>query len=260
MTALSLINRVSLRAALWLVLGVQVLIAGALVWNDFDRMRFLPGTDREVAPRITDPAAPGDQTRPYRPGTVPAREGRPGGPIALPQQMDAMTFSFQETQEYGRVMLLSGTITPGTSDRFERELDGTPAPDTVALHSPGGSVRDALRIARIVRESGWNTLLSQDAACASACPLIQFAGVERFVSRTAWVGMHQAAFVDGGFLTSAQAAREIQTLQGEILQHVVDMGVDPAVQTHALSTPPEQVYYLLEEEIERYGVATEFID
>lgn len=240
------------------VLLAQLGIAGFLVWSDFEDWR----TGRrgaDVSPAITDPVSPGDQVRRYQPTTVPARDGRQGGPIPLPTQMEDMAFTIEDIEGFGRVMLLSGFISAGTSDRFEAALDDEVI-DTIALHSPGGVVQEALRMGRLVREAGYDTLLTADAACASACPLILFAGVERTVSRRAWVGMHQAAFLENSFLSGAEAARQVQAIQGEVLEHTAAMGVDPRVQTHALQTPPEEVYYLLPDQIEDYAVATTLTD
>ena len=244
------------------ILGVVLLsqlgIAGFLVWTDAEAV-YTGRRGGEVSPTITDPATPGDQVRRYRPTTVPARDGRQGGPIPLPTQMDDMAFTIEETPEFGRVMLLSGFISIGSSDRFEAALDGQQI-DTIALHSPGGVVQEALRMGQLVRDAEYNTLLTPDAACASACPLILFGGIERTVSRSSWVGMHQAAFLENSFLSSAEAARQVQAIQGDVLEHTAKMGVDPRVQTHALRTPPEEVYYLLPEEIEEYSVATILTD
>ncbi|WP_185803562.1 hypothetical protein [Pontivivens nitratireducens] len=240
------------------VLIAQLGIAGFLVWSDASAVwTGMRGGD--VSPAITEPAAPGDQVRRYRPTTVPARDGRQGGPIPLPTQMEDMAFTIEETPDFGRVMLLSGFISAGTSDRFEAALDGQRI-DTIALHSPGGVVQEALRMGQLVRAAEYDTLLTPDAACASACPLILFSGIERTVSRRSWVGMHQAAFLEGSFLSGAQAARQVQAIQGEVLEHTATMGVDPRVQTHALQTPPEEVYYLLPEQIEEYEVATVLTD
>ncbi|WP_316015989.1 hypothetical protein [Roseobacter sp. HKCCA0434] len=248
-------NRVPLPRVLGLVLMGQLGIAGYLLYADARDWYYGP-RGGEVSPTITEPASPGDQRRRYLPTTVPSREGRPGGPVRLPTTMEDMAFTFEDTAEHGRVMLMSGFIAPGTSDRFEAALDGEEI-DTIALHSPGGVVQEALRMGKLVREAEYDTLLTPDAACASACPLILFGGVERTVSRAAWVGMHQASFMEGqSFLTGAEAARQIQALQGQILDHTAEMGVDPRVQSHALQTPPEEVYYLLPEEVEEYGVAT----
>lgn len=250
--------RLPLRRVLGAVLLGQFAIAGLLIYGDVERA--LTGAyDGEVRRDLTDPVAPGDQVRRYRPTTVPARDGRPGGPIPLPDQMEDMAFTIEETEDYGRVMLLSGFIAPGTSDRFEAALDGEEI-DTIALHSPGGVVQEALRMGALVRAREYDTVMTADAACASACPLILFAGVERTVSRRAWVGMHQASFVDNGLLSGAEAARQVQAIQGEILEHTAAMGVDPRVQTHALQTPPEEVYYLLPEQVDEYRVATVQID
>ena len=258
MGLLARLSAIRLTRVLGVALAAQIGIAGYLVWRDVE-MVVTGRYDGEVAPQITDPATPGDQVRRYRPTVVPARDGRQGGPIPLPRQMEDMEFKLEVTEDHGRVMLLSGFIAPGSSDRFEAALDGETV-DTIALHSPGGVVTEALRMGELVRARGFDTLLVPDAACASACPLILFAGVERTVSRRAWVGMHQAAFTDSGLMSGAEAARQVQAIQGEILAHTAAMGVDPRVQTHALQTPPEEVYYLLPEQVEEYRVATILTD
>ena len=37
------------------------------------------------------------------------------------------------------------------------------------------------------------------------------------------------------------------------MTYLDEMGIDPLVMTHALSTPPDQIYVLLPKELERYG-------
>lgn len=103
-------------------------------------------------------------------------------------------------------------------------------------------------------------MTTADATCASACPLILFSGVKRIVSRNAWVGMHQSYMADVTMVTTRQAVAEIQFLQGDVLEHTKAMGVDPAVHIHAFQTPPESIYYLVEEELTEYAVATELTD
>ncbi len=253
--------RFSVRRVLLALLVAQALIGAGLVALD------VTGYDAQnpsIAPTPSSPIMPGDQTRRYDPGAVPTRGPQDGGrqrPFQLPVEMGAMAFRYVDDSDLGRIMIAEGAITPGDADKFEAALENAaPRPAVLALHSPGGSVRDALRIGEIVREEGLSTMMTADATCASACPLILFSGVERLVSRDAWVGMHQSYMADVSMVTTRQAVAEIQFLQGDVLEHTKAMGVDPAVHIHAFQTPPESIYYLVEDELEDYKVATELTD
>lgn len=251
--------RFPVRRVIGALLAAQVLVGAGLIVLDVTGY----SGDETIAPDISDPVAPGDQTRRYTPTSVPSR-GKPDDrrqPFSLPNEMGALEFRFVDDATYGRIMVLEGAINPGDSDRFLAALDeAAPRPDTIALHSPGGSVRDALAIGAKVREAALDTMIIEDATCASACPIILFSGVERFVSRGAWVGMHQSYMMDVSMVTTRQAVSEIQYLQGDVLDHTREMGVDPAVHIHAFRTPPESIYYLVEDELTEYAVATSLVD
>ena len=112
----------------------------------------LPGSQR-LAPAPMDLPAPGDQTRTYLPKTTPVgpRRGKPvlpgyfgpldGSEIGAPM-------SFHATGD-GRLSAV-GTITPGTAARLKAFLSKRPKEfGEIFLHSPGGSVSDALAMARM---------------------------------------------------------------------------------------------------------------
>lgn len=247
------------RRVIAVLLAGQVLIGAGLIALDISGF----DGDQAIEPNISVPIIPGDQTRRYTPTSVPSR-GKPDDrrqPFQLPHEMGTLTFRFVDDDIYGRIMVLEGAITPGDADRFQTALEAAqPRPQTVALHSPGGSVRDALAIGQSVREGALNTMVIEDATCASACPIILFSGVERFVSTGAWVGMHQSYMMDVSMVTTRQAVSDIQYLQGDVLDHTREMGVDPAVHIHAFRTPPESIYYLIEDELTEYNVATRLIE
>lgn len=252
--------RLSARRVLRVLLIVQIGAAVALVGTDVAQ-EVVPAFAPPIAPRETAPVGPGDQLRPYSPRAVPTRPDGLDGPIALPGEMTGMTFEMTDLDGVGPVMLLSGGIARGDSDRFERALDmASPAPVAVALHSPGGIVVEAVRMGAVIRTRGLDTVITADAACVSACPLILFGGVDRQISRNAWVGLHQASVRETTYLPFRIAISDIQTLQGEVMRHTEAMGVDPSVHIRALSTPPEEIYYLLPEELEAYRVATRLVD
>lgn len=253
--------RLTVRRVLIALFVSQALIGAALVALD---VTGYDARNPSIAPAPSSPIMPGDQTRRYDPGAVPTRGPQDGGrrrPFQLPVEMGALAFRYIDDPDLGRIMIAEGAITPGDADTFEAELQSAaPRPDVLALHSPGGSVRDALRIGEIVRREGLDTMMTADATCASACPLILFSGVARRISRDAWVGMHQSYMADVAMVTTRQAVAGIQFLQGDVLEHTRAMGVDPAVHIHAFQTPPDSIYYLVEHELTEYKVATELTD
>lgn len=253
--------RLSIRRVLIGLFIAQVMIGGALIALD---VTGFDNANPSIQPTTAKPIAPGDQTRRYDPSAVPSRGPQEGGkrrPFQLPTEMGALSYRFIDDPDLGQIMIAEGAIMPGDADRFQAALEAAaPYPDILALHSPGGSVHDALLIGDMVREGGLKTMMTADATCASACPLILFSGTERLISRDAWVGMHQSYLVDVSLVTTRQAVADIQFLQGDVLQHTKKMGVDPAVHIHAFQTPPDSIYYLVEDELTEYSIATMIVD
>lgn len=251
----------SVRTAVRLCLAVQVGVAGAIMAEDAWEWAMWLGRDGiESVP--TQPVSPGDQTRPFAPVTIPARPGAVPSPVELPDDLPrGLGFSVHETAGWGAVLLLAGSIEQGDAHRFVAEIEGmAEPPGTVALHSPGGVVHEAQEIGRTIRDKGMNTLILPDAACLSSCPYVLAGGVERIVSRTGWVGLHQHYHVGRRVLPAFLAVQGIQDGQGDTLAYLGEMGIDPLILVHGLKTPPEDIYLLVEDELTGYRLATEMAE
>ena len=241
----------------WLavILGVQIGIAVILMGSDLAAT--LPSAlAPSQAPGIADPVAPGDQTRRFSPGSLPFRAPSPGSrPMPASQDMPSR-LDFTEGEVGGQAALtLTGTIAPGDAGRFAEWLDtrdGGPA--MVFLNSPGGSVSDALEIGRRIRADGTDTRMTDSDICLSACPYVLAGGVQRDVSAGAMVGVHQHFFGENIALPAFLAVEDIQRGQGEVMGYLIEMGIDPAIMEKALLTPPDEIYVLVPEELERYGL------
>lgn len=241
------------------MLGVQILLAGLIVAGDFQRA--LPGLFRSgTAPPAAVPVRPGDQTRRYAPRDLPSEV--PAGPDFPRSDSVPARLQFTETEALGRkTLLLEGAIEPGDSQRFAEYLDQRASlPEQIALHSPGGSVTDALEIGRAIRSAGLPTLMQSGAACFSACPYILAAGTERRVSRDALVGVHQHYFGESTLLPAFVAVESIQHGQGEVLDYLSEMEIDLRLSARAMQTPPASIYILLEEELTEFKLATEMLE
>lgn len=241
------------------MLAAQIALAGLIVFGDFQRV--LPGLwQRDPAPPAAVPVRPGDQTRRYAPRDLPRVQ--PAGPDFPRSDSVPARLQFTEMRADGiETVLLEGAIEPGDSARFADYLEQRSAPpDLIALHSPGGSVTDALEIGRMIRDAGLPTRMHAGAACFSACPYILAAGTERQVSRKALVGVHQHYFGENTLLPAFVAVQSIQHGQGEVLDYLDAMGIDLRLSAKAMQTPPDNIYILLEEELTGFAMATEMVD
>ncbi|QYX58213.1 hypothetical protein K1T73_07585 [Roseovarius sp. SCSIO 43702] len=229
------------------ILIFQIGLGALLVLGDVDFSGLsLPGFGPD-APRLTQPVSPGDQRRRFapdrdRPATAPARD-----PGVLP---DRLTLSEID----GTTYRLEGAIAPGDAERITRQLAETvPAPERLVLQSPGGSVSDALALGRRLRGLGVTTEMLAGEYCFSACPYVLAAGLTREIDENAQVGVHQHYFDQNLVLPAAFAVEDVQAGQGEVMAYLDAMGIDPLVMQHALTTPPDEIYVLLPEELRRYG-------
>ena len=228
------------------VLAFQLVFAAVLFLGDIGRDFELPASGPN-APRFDNPTRPGDQTRRYDPN-LPASPGtRIDGP--MPSRLVI------EPLDDGR-MLLTGQIEPGDGDRIAKQIATTDAVDFV-LHSPGGSVSDALMVGRALRTANKNTQLRASDVCLSACPYILSGGVERQVAEGGRVGLHQHYYGENTFLPAFLAVQDIQRGQGEVMRYLDDMGIDPMMVLHGLETPPQSIYLLSQEELQEYRVISE---
>lgn len=227
------------------VLIFQLGIGSLLILGDMQGFR-LPSFGPN-APRLTEPVRPGDQRRTFnpdrdRPLTQPARD-----PGELPNRLVL-------TQSDGTIYRLEGEISDGDADRLANLiLQSEPRPDTLILQSPGGSVADALALGRVIRREGIATQMLAGEFCYSACPYLLAAGTARDIDENASVGVHQHYFGENTFLPAAFAVEDIQRGQAEVMTYLDEMGIDPLVMQHAMSTPPDQIYVLLPEELKTYG-------
>lgn len=185
------------------------------------------------------------------------REGLPGPRERSPRapQDEFSTATFELTTE-GR-LLLTGAIDPGAADRFAEEVAKRGEYiKTVVLFSPGGSVDDALRIGRLIRDRGFHTEVEAGSYCASSCPLIFAAGLERVAGEGAAIGVHQVTTSPAVGISPNRGMESAQRASAECQRYLLEMGVDPRVWIHAMETPPAELFYFTTDELVELGLAT----
>ncbi|MBX9465011.1 MAG: hypothetical protein KL840_18945 [Aquamicrobium sp.] len=211
---------------------------------------------------MLDPTATGTTVivEPVLPPAV--RPGSEGQPTLDPRENvtaddDAMRRPLRFELHSGGVMSAEGSIDVGAAQRFAAEMDARGEyVKTLTLNSPGGSLDDAMAMARLVREQGIATEVPDGALCASSCPLVLAGGAVRSVGEKAAVGLHQFYAATKGTNDPAQAMSDAQSTAARIARYLTEMGVDPALWLHALDTPPQALYYLSAEEMARYRLTT----
>ena len=239
------------------IFALQLLIGVALIAGDLSfGLPGLPSTQR--APGMDQPVRPGDQTRRYRPRDLPDVPNRPFP--ATPDMPPRLVLEDAELD--GRdVLRMVGSIAPGDGDRVAVLLDQRfqvdDAPEALLLHSPGGSVEDALALGREIRRLGLAVEIAAGDVCLSACPYLLAGGAERSVDPDGSVGVHQHYFGENSVQPAFLAVEDIQAGQGRVMGYLDEMGLDPLLMQHALTTPPDSIYIFVAEELERYGIVSE---
>lgn len=149
------------------------------------------------------------------------------------------------------LLILDGEIFGNTSLDLRRAKAENPEISILALDSPGGSVVGGLLVAHEVADLELNTMVIEGHNCASACSFIFFAGAERVADGK--LGVHQISS-DNPDLVSAQFALS------DIFLALLDFGVDQRVIDVMLRTPPNDMHYFSNTELEQFGINTYFSD
>lgn len=195
-----------------------------------------------MLPPVAMPGQPGADPRPH----VTLDDDALRGPLRFELKADG-------------VMSAQGSIDIGAAARLAAELETRGEyVKVVSLNSPGGSLDDAMAMARLLRERGIGTEVADGALCASSCPLVMAGGAERRAGEKAAVGLHQFYAVAGEAPSEpAQAMSDAQATAARIARYLAEMDIDPALWLHALDTPPQTLYYLSPEELVKYRLVTE---
>ncbi|WP_172297081.1 hypothetical protein [Pseudoruegeria sp. HB172150] len=242
----------AIKAILVIQIGIAAILFGRDIARTLPQISFAPD-----APLLDEPINPGDQTRRYDPERLPTRPARPGTDLPPSGDLPArLQFEPDTTEE--DVLHISGTIAPGDSERFDDWIETTSREITrVTLDSPGGSVNDSLEIGRALRALGVATEVEAGDICLSACPYLLAAGLDRRAGDDAYIGVHQHYFDENTVLPAFLAVEDIQRGQGEVLEYLLEMDIDPSIMRHALVTPPEEIYILVPEELQEYRLVTQ---
>jgi hypothetical protein len=173
-----------------------------------------------------------------------------------------------------QAIALEGAVREGDAKRFEQflsELDGASETPVLwlTLNSDGGSVREALGIARLIRRHGFITHVPAESRCVSACIFLYSAGLVRVPALTppnsafrSNIGIHRA-FFSRDFLASLSLsqAQELTRLMNQSLERAFrEFDIPPHLYQSALMTASSQVHWLSEAETRSLGTYPAWFD
>lgn len=122
----------------------------------------------------------------------------------------------------------------------------------LAFNSPGGDLFEAVKIGKYIHSMNFNTLISQNSICYSACFFSFIGGVNRNIEPHAKLGVHQFY---GGKGTPGYVESTTQYLTAQLLEYTARMGVNIETMKFAFQTPPQSMYVFNQNEIEAYSIA-----
>jgi hypothetical protein len=128
----------------------------------------------------------------------------------------------------GAEVEVNGKLGFGIAEELRSTLDANPSVRILHLNSNGGRLAESMAVAKLVREHRLVTYVATE--CLSACVTAFAAGRERWLSRSAVIGLHEPSF-------PGMNASEIRTATAEQRTFLLAQGVDAGFVEHGFSTP-----------------------
>ncbi|MCM5662756.1 COG3904 family protein [Galbibacter mesophilus] len=160
----------------------------------------------------------------------------------------------------GDEVYLNGTLGTKSYKQFKDLLKKHPEVKTVVLQKVPGSVNDAVNMhtGRLIREAGLNTKVLPDSDIASGGVDLFCAGNERIVMQGAKLGIHSWG---GDGLSAGDLPKDHPAHQYQLAYFTMCLGEEKGPDFYFLtldSAPADGMYYMTDEEIRNWTVATKF--
>lgn len=210
-----------------------------------------------------------------------ARPERPPSPMRIVRVASVAPECGRDCPEW---ISAEGMIVPGTAAALAKtlaDLGGRRLP--ILISSPGGSVGEAIEMGRLIRTNRLAVAVARTfvtncpdrsrdcpavgratvdgAICASACPLVLAAGVERLVGPSPRIGVHQITTVLRETRGGARPVQTVKVVEQPHVDRTVDAylaaaGVGEPVMDLLRKTPPASIRWLSLAELEASRLAT----
>ena len=164
-------------------------------------------------------------------------------------------------------LYLNGEIRAGDAERMALALSKMPRASYLTVNSPGGDIREALRLAQLVRRSRIGVLVSKGGYCVSACFFIYLEGYWRIAysaqedgtllpfekrqKRFGMVGIHRPYLksTDGG----VKSIQSQDDLMRAARSHLILKSIPQYLIDEMMGRPSNDIYWLKERDLEALG-------
>lgn len=155
-------------------------------------------------------------------------------------------------QNLGRVLAakISEDIAPGDYEALLQGIKANPGQfdrKIVLLDNIGGSAPEAIRMGRLLRETGFDALVPASGVCQGSCIYLLAAGHKKTISGA--VGLHRPYFPGGD---SAQAQASHQGVRYNPAAYFREMHVSTRLADAMQRIAPHRMKVLSVQELERY--------
>lgn len=152
----------------------------------------------------------------------------------------------------GRILAVkvSEDIAPGDYEALLKGLRQNPgkfAKKIVVLDSIGGSVQEAIRMGRLLRETGFDALVPSNSVCQGTCVYLLAAGRDKSVR--GYVGLHRPYYPGGDSALSAQAGSAARYSPSGYLR---EMNIPASLADDMSRIEPSRMRVLTPQELARY--------
>jgi hypothetical protein len=156
----------------------------------------------------------------------------------------------------------TGEIDAEAGARLEEFINKNNIPEKsiLAIHSPGGSLLEGMKLGKVIRAAGLFTYVGRESAnpndpmrpgeCYSACALAFLGGQFRWIYPASMYGVHRFNFTG----QIQQNTDVTQILSASIVQYIRDMGVDPTLFNAMTSTSSDSIYILPQSQLKQWRV------
>jgi len=168
----------------------------------------------------------------------------------------AVTYDRRTTPDGGRFLVVKGDFSP--DDRLEDFVlaVGEHGASFIAFDSPGGDLDSAMRLGRMLRILGKDTIQTRAMHCESACSLAFLGGVRR-MAEPGSIGVHRIYLAETYAGSRDEAVVDMQKSTAAILGYLRELGVDAELLEISYGYDRNDMRFLSGTEMARMRVTTE---
>jgi hypothetical protein len=160
-------------------------------------------------------------------------------------------------KENKTIVVLKGELAQGDASRFEGIVKSSSAGGkpvgAIRLDSPGGSIREGVRLAAVIDKNKITTVIIAGAICTRECFIPFIAGRQKVASATATVSVPGAA--ENSDRQPATGTPDVAQVEKtpELVKVVQKLGLLDAIVAKMLATPENQSFPLTVDDLRAMG-------